>query len=142
MLWAEGSVATVVAVRGVSGATSAVNRLSLSAQSGSAVRYTVEYDDTTPRPPPDGAAQRRRDNRKQHDAGHATLWDAAPVNAPALPDDAPRTIIRDSLYDTIPLGALELDLIGTPEFVRLAGHQAAWLLLSRLARRDPYPLRA
>ena len=55
------------------------------------------------------------------DAGHATLWDAAPVNAPALPDDAPRTIIRDSLYDTIPLGALELDLIGTPEFVRLQG---------------------
>ncbi len=29
--------------------------------------------------------------------------------------------MRDSLYDTIPLGALELDLIGTPEFVRLQG---------------------
>ena len=55
------------------------------------------------------------------DTGHATLWDAAPVNAPALPDDAPGAIIRDSLYDSIPLGALELDLIGTPEFVRLQG---------------------
>ncbi len=29
--------------------------------------------------------------------------------------------IRDSLYDFIPLGHLELDLIGTPEFVRLQG---------------------
>ena len=57
----------------------------------------------------------------RNDAGHATLWDAAPINAPALPDDAPRTIVRDSLYDTIPLGALGLDLIGTPEFVRLQG---------------------
>jgi HD superfamily phosphohydrolase len=76
----------------------------------------------TPRP-----ARRRADHSvtsataEAVDAGHATLWDAAPVNAPALPDDAPRTIIRDSLYDTIPLGALELDLIGTPEFVRLQG---------------------
>jgi HD superfamily phosphohydrolase len=33
----------------------------------------------------------------------------------------PQSAIRDSLYDLIPLGALELDLIGTPEFVRLQG---------------------
>lgn len=88
---------------------------------------------TTPRParrrtaqPTPGATNNTTDTSAPHaasaaDAGHATLWDAAPVNAPALPDDAPRTIIRDSLYDTIPLGALELDLIGTPEFVRLQG---------------------
>lgn len=53
---------------------------------------------------------------------HASLWEAAPApQAILLPDEAPRTVIRDSLYDMIPLGALELDLIGTPEFVRLQG---------------------
>ena len=78
---------------------------------------------TTPRPARRRVAQPTADASAESaaDAGHATLWDAAPINAPALPDDAPRTIIRDSLYDTIPLGALELDLIGTPEFVRLQG---------------------
>ncbi|HEU4782999.1 MAG TPA: HD domain-containing protein, partial [Ktedonobacterales bacterium] len=77
---------------------------------------------TTPRPARRRVTQPATDAASATaDAGHATLWDAAPVNAPALPDDAPRTIIRDSLYDTIPLGALELDLIGTPEFVRLQG---------------------
>src|SRR5690348_12806036 len=50
-----------------------------------------------------------------------SLWDAAPPGEPALPDTAPASAIRDSLYDFIPLGALELDLIGTPEFVRLQG---------------------
>jgi HD superfamily phosphohydrolase len=38
-----------------------------------------------------------------------------------LPDARPVSAIRDSLYDFIPLGQLELDLIGTPEFVRLQG---------------------
>jgi uncharacterized protein len=86
---------------------------------------------TTPRPArrktsssAPGAAADSTDASARHgerDNGHATLWDAAPVNAPALPDDAPRTIVRDSLYDTIPLGAMEVDLIGTPEFVRLQG---------------------
>jgi uncharacterized protein len=38
-----------------------------------------------------------------------------------LPDTAPQSVIRDSLYDVIPLGALELDLIATPAFVRLQG---------------------
>jgi uncharacterized protein len=46
-----------------------------------------------------------------------SLWQAAP----GLPDAAPRVTIRDSLYELIPLGALELALIETPEFVRLQG---------------------
>src|SRR5690349_17241794 len=51
----------------------------------------------------------------------ASLWDAVPAGEPTLPDIAQQSAIRDSLYDLIPLGALELDLIGTPEFVRLQG---------------------
>jgi HD superfamily phosphohydrolase len=39
--------------------------------------------------------------------------------AAALPDAAPVTSIRDSLYDVIPLGQLELELINTPAFLRL-----------------------
>lgn len=39
----------------------------------------------------------------------------------ALPDDAPALSIRDSLYDMIPLGALERDLINTAPFLRLQG---------------------
>ncbi len=37
----------------------------------------------------------------------------------ALPDDRPVTIIRDSLYDRIPLGAAERALIGSEPFLRL-----------------------
>jgi HD superfamily phosphohydrolase len=49
----------------------------------------------------------------------AGLW---PGDEPAvLPDNAPKSVIRDSLYDVIPLGELELDLIATPAFVRLQG---------------------
>jgi HD superfamily phosphohydrolase len=60
--------------------------------------------------------------RRQHvEASHASLWDAAPLADQPLPDSEPHTTIRDSLYDLIPLGALELDLIDTPEFVRLQG---------------------
>lgn len=36
-----------------------------------------------------------------------------------LPDDAPALTIRDSLYDAIPLGMLEADLINTEPFLRL-----------------------
>jgi uncharacterized protein len=51
--------------------------------------------------------------------GASSLW---PADEPApLPDNAPLSVIRDSLYDIIPLGALELDLIATPAFVRLQG---------------------
>ena len=58
---------------------------------------------TTPRPARRRVTQLTTDAASDAaDAGHATLWDAAPVNAPALPDDAPRTIVRDSLYDTHP----------------------------------------
>ncbi len=54
-------------------------------------------------------------------SARASLWDATPAAEPALPDTAPASAIRDSLYDLIPLGDLELDLIATPEFVRLQG---------------------
>lgn len=36
-------------------------------------------------------------------------------------DRPPKSTVRDSLYDLIPLMPLELDLIATPEFVRLQG---------------------
>ncbi|MGH2514517.1 MAG: hypothetical protein ACRDHP_02580, partial [Ktedonobacterales bacterium] len=48
----------------------------------------------------------------------ASLWDAPPATEPALPDSEPVSAIRDSLYELIPLGALEVDLIGTAEFIR------------------------
>ncbi|HEX6816790.1 MAG TPA: HD domain-containing protein, partial [Ktedonobacterales bacterium] len=54
-------------------------------------------------------------------SARTSLWDATPAGEPALPDTAPASAIRDSLYDLIPLGELELDLIATPEFVRLQG---------------------
>ena len=54
-------------------------------------------------------------------AARASLWDAIPDGEPVLSDSTPISAIRDSLYDLIPLGALELDLIATPEFVRLQG---------------------
>ncbi|HEV2457106.1 MAG TPA: HD domain-containing protein [Ktedonobacterales bacterium] len=84
------------------------------------------------------------------DSAHTSLWEAT-YGEPALPDlpaghreanppsrseedqrsavppsrseegRPPESAIRDSLYDLIPLGRLELDLIGTPEFVRLQG---------------------
>ncbi len=58
----------------------------------------------------------------------ASLWGEAhgahafaTAGEPELPDSAPVTTIRDSLYELIPLGQLELDLIATPQFVRLQG---------------------
>jgi HD superfamily phosphohydrolase len=50
-----------------------------------------------------------------------TLWQAPTTSVPNLPDVAPRSTIRDSLYDLIPLGEIELALLATPEFVRLQG---------------------
>jgi hypothetical protein len=57
------------------------------------------------------------------DAAHspATLWDGAQASEPDLPDTRPESAIRDSLYDLIPLGPLELDLIATQAFGRLQG---------------------
>jgi HD superfamily phosphohydrolase len=43
------------------------------------------------------------------------------TSVPNLPDVDPRSSIRDSLYDLIPLGEIELALLATPEFVRLQG---------------------
>src|SRR5260221_10949858 len=51
----------------------------------------------------------------------ASLWEDRPAGEPLLPDSAPQSAIRDSLYELIPLGDLELDLIATPEFGRLQG---------------------
>src|SRR5579885_2178833 len=42
-----------------------------------------------------------------------------PESGPALPDEQPVTIIRDSLYDRIPLSAAERALIGSEPFLRL-----------------------
>jgi hypothetical protein len=64
---------------------------------------------------PSGAARRRP---ARHSAA-ASLW--AADGAWDLPDVAPRTSIRDSLYDLVPLGDVELALIDTPEFIRLQG---------------------
>jgi HD superfamily phosphohydrolase len=76
---------------------------------------------------PPTTRSRRRASRAQNGgaappAGEpaTSLWAAAEGSAD-LPDTAPRSIIRDSLYDLIPLGDLELALIETPEFVRLQG---------------------
>jgi len=51
----------------------------------------------------------------------ALAHDAAALSLLELPDSAPESAIRDSLYDLIPLGALELDLMDTPAFIRLQG---------------------
>jgi HD superfamily phosphohydrolase len=78
---------------------------------------------TTP-PPPVGrranSAHAASDRRQQRPPA-ASLWDTAAPGDPPLPDGAPVTTLRDSLYDVIPLDRLLLDLIGTPEFVRLQG---------------------
>ncbi|MFI5274312.1 MAG: HD domain-containing protein [Ktedonobacterales bacterium] len=75
-----------------------------------------------PRRAEDGTPPAGADPRASERAPRASLWDAAPaVGEPLLPDDAPASAIRDSLYELIPLGTLELELISTPEFVRLQG---------------------
>lgn len=50
-----------------------------------------------------------------------SLWDAAEPLGGVAHEDEHISSIRDSLYELIPLGALALDLIATPEFVRLQG---------------------
>jgi HD superfamily phosphohydrolase len=86
-------------------------------RSSSAARSTADH------PTPDAGGQ----------PPHASLWEGAPGHSgaalatggassePLLADSAPVSTIRDSLYDLIPLGLLELDLLATPEFVRLQG---------------------
>ena len=50
-----------------------------------------------------------------------SLWEDAPGAEPAQLDGRTESAIRDSLYDLIPLGPLELDLIATQAFGRLQG---------------------
>ena len=50
-----------------------------------------------------------------------TISDGLATHALVLPDSVPVLSIRDSLYDAIPLGALEADLINTAPFLRLQG---------------------
>jgi uncharacterized protein len=61
------------------------------------------------------------DSVPEEDQPSRSLWDGPASEGLSLPDALPVSAIRDSLYDFIPLGQLELDLIGAPEFVRLQG---------------------
>ena len=89
---------------------------------------TTSNPSSTSNTPEQGAGSAKRTSRRSREGAApassqppASLWDEAPEREPALPDAAPRSAIRDSLYDLIPLGALELDVLDTPEFVRLQG---------------------
>ncbi len=88
---------------------------------------TAETPDARSGPRERTRAKGARETRQSSQASEAitpqraSLWDIVPTGEPSLPDSAPRSSIRDSLYDLIPLSNLELDLIGTPEFVRLQG---------------------
>ena len=78
-----------------------------------------------PDEPPQGgshAATRRRASRGSapRAAEPSILWQAS-LTVANLPDIAPISTIRDSLYELIPLGELELALMSTPAFVRLQG---------------------
>ncbi len=79
----------------------------------------------TQSPPPRRAKPRDRATPSTTPDAAPSLWNAeTPAHAaawPGLPDTAPASAIRDSLYDLIPLGPLELDLLATPAFTRLQG---------------------
>jgi len=81
-------------------------------------------------PPPTGqyASKRRRARASGNGAdangqagarAEAAAALAFSQGASSLPDEQPVTIIRDSLYDRIPLGAAERTLIGSAPFLRL-----------------------
>ncbi len=83
---------------------------------------------TTPQQPVSGTTRRASAGASsqtgaQHTArSEPSLWDEVAAHGePLLPDIRPRSTIRDSLYEVIPLGDLELDVMSTPEFVRLQG---------------------
>lgn len=66
--------------------------------------------------------QKRHVSRKKEPM--PTLWSLVADDMPGNDEDAfagiaPVTSIRDSLYDVIPLGQLELELINSPAFLRL-----------------------
>ncbi len=80
---------------------------------------------TTPNEHPSQKRSRTRANNGAKENGQpgARAEAAAalifPLAAPGLPDEQPVTVIRDSLYDRIPLGAPERALIGSAPFLRL-----------------------
>lgn len=51
-------------------------------------------------------------------AAHWRQW-RDEAGLPLLPDEQPVSTVRDSLYDLIPLGAREIKLISSPQFLRL-----------------------
>ncbi|HLJ81545.1 MAG TPA: HD domain-containing protein, partial [Ktedonobacterales bacterium] len=79
----------------------------------------------TPKPRPQPQPQPHLSSAARDAAGlaqpAASLWDMPAATEPALPDSEPVSAIRDSLYELIPVGALEVELIGTAEFIRLQG---------------------
>ena len=88
---------------------------------------TMSKQESTSSPAEQPAARRGRAKAnnsagKNGQAG-ARAEAAASLRAPdagaPLPDEQPVTVIRDSLYDRIPLGAAERVLIGTEPFLRL-----------------------
>ncbi len=89
------------------------------------IMSTQENATTTPtgQPSPRRSRASASNGVKKNDQAGARAEAAAaftfPENVPALPDEQPVTIIRDSLYDRIPLGAAERALIGSPPFLRL-----------------------
>ncbi|HEY7356493.1 MAG TPA: HD domain-containing protein [Ktedonobacterales bacterium] len=60
-----------------------------------------------------------RGNGQAGARAEAAASSAFAEGVPPLPDEQPVTVIRDSLYDRIPLGAAERALIGSAPFLRL-----------------------
>jgi HD superfamily phosphohydrolase len=77
---------------------------------------------TTPTEHPSQKRSRARASngtKENGKAGARAEAAAALTFAEGLPDEQPVTVIRDSLYDRIPLGAAERALIGSAPFLRL-----------------------
>lgn len=70
--------------------------------------------------PKGSRAKRQQSPHTTHDiVQHAPYWTDAGNDFPLLPDEQPVSTVRDSLYDLIPLGPREVQLINTPAFLRL-----------------------
>jgi HD superfamily phosphohydrolase len=67
----------------------------------------------------------RRGKAESAESAEVSLWDGIPGHGAGawatLPDAAPTSAIRDSLYDLIPLGSLEIGLLEASAFTRLQG---------------------
>src|SRR5260221_5817851 len=94
------------------------NVMTASEMSGQSARETSRETSRT-RPRQTAAARALAAAAPSAPQPPASLWEDTPAGEPLLPDSAPQSAIRDSLYELIPLGDLELDLIATPEFGRL-----------------------